>query len=47
MDTSEEMLDIARQTNPEVTRTRLDGIYEPFIMGEGEYPMEIFACIKS
>lgn len=33
-------------TGLEVRQFRLEGIYEPFILGEGEYPMQVFVCVK-
>ncbi len=29
-----------------VKQTRLDGIYDPFILGRGEYPMRVFIGVK-
>lgn len=29
-----------------VKQTRLDGIYDRFILGQGEYPMRVFICVK-
>jgi hypothetical protein len=31
----------------EVSQTRLDGLYDRFILGEGEYPMQVFVGVKT
>ena len=37
---------LLRKAGLEVKQVRLDGVYEPFILGEGEYPMQIFVGVK-
>jgi len=30
----------------DVKQVRLDGVYKPFILGEGDYPMQVFVSVK-
>ncbi len=30
----------------QVKQVRLDGVYDPFIIGEGAYPMQVFVGVK-
>ena len=41
-----EWLSLLRKAGLEVKQVRLNGVYEPFILGEGEYPMQIFIGVK-
>ena len=41
-----EWLSLLRDAGLEVKQERLDGIYNPFIIGKGEYPMQVFIGVK-
>jgi SAM-dependent methyltransferase len=37
---------LLRDAGLKVKQTRLDGVYDPFILGQGEYPMKVFIGVK-
>jgi SAM-dependent methyltransferase len=41
-----EWLEVFGSAGLEVQLTRLDGVYEPFILNEGEYPMQVLVGVK-
>ena len=41
-----EWLALLENAKLRVKQTRLDGIYDPFILGQGEYPMRVFIGVK-
>ena len=41
-----EWLSLLRGAGLEVRQTRLDGVYDRFVLGEGEYPMQVFVGVK-
>ncbi len=41
-----EWLSLLKGAELEVTQRRLEGVYDRFILGEGEYPMQVFVGIK-
>ncbi len=41
-----EWLSLLRGAGLEVSQRRLDGVYDRFILGEGEYPMQVFVGVK-
>ncbi len=41
-----EWLSLLKDSGLEVKQVRLDGVYDRFILGEGEYPMQVFVGVK-
>ncbi len=41
-----EWLSLLKSAGLEVQQTGLDGVYDRFILGEGEYPMQVFIGVK-
>ena len=41
-----EWLSLLKDAGLKVKQTSLDGIYDRFILGQGEYPMRVFICVK-
>lgn len=39
-------LSVMNNAGLEVTQTPLDGVYDRFLLGDGEYPMEVFVGVK-
>jgi hypothetical protein len=39
--------DIFKELTLEVIRIKLMDLYAPFIVGEGEYPLQMFVCTRS
>jgi len=42
-----EWLSLIKDAGLEVKQMRLDGVYDSFILGEGEYPMQVFVGVKT
>lgn len=42
----DEWLSLLGDAGLEVTQSRLDGVYDPFILGQGEYPMKVFIGVR-